>query len=152
MKKLQSFVGYFWAVIALVIAPATFLGYHYFARTLADTTGMKINPRFSGGEVVEVVDHGAYKTSIHRPVFDALVGQTKEGFVQIRWDPAAGLPAVIHEKIDFNTDGREDFTITLNTGTGEASLTKNNPDVIALEKSYRLRDGWAVRVLLKRKI
>jgi hypothetical protein len=152
MKKLQSFVGYLWAVLALVIAPATFLGYNYFSRTLADTTGMKINPRFSGGEVVEVVDHGAYKTSVHRPVFDALIGQTKEGFVQIRWDPAAGLPSVIHEGIDFNQDGREDFIITLNTSTGEASLSKSNPEVIALEKSYHLRDGWAVRVLLKRKI
>ncbi len=150
MQTLKSFFGYTWAVLALIIALATFLGHTYFGRTLAETTGIRVNPRYSGGEVTKVIDHGAYSTSIHRPVFDALVGQTKEGFVQILWNPAAGLPRVIREGIDYNQDGREDFIVTLNTKTGEAALIKSNPAVLALEKTYHLRDGWAVRVLIKR--
>lgn len=150
MKKLKSILGYLWAVGALLMTLATFFGYDYFSRTFADTTGIKVSPWYTGGEVVSVIDHGTYRASIHRPVFDYLVGQTKEGFVQINWAPAAGLPGVVREGIDYDRDGREDFIVTLNTATGEVALLKNQPAVIGPGKTYRLRDGWAVRVHLKR--
>jgi hypothetical protein len=150
MRKIKSFFGYTWAVLAMLIALATFLGQMYFSRTLAEATGIRVHPRYSGGEVASVIDHGVYSTSVHQPVFDALIGQTSEGFVQINWSPAGGLPAVIREEIDCNSDGRKDFTVTLNTSTGEATLIKNDPAVIGLQKTYRLRDGWAVRVQLRR--
>jgi hypothetical protein len=150
MKKLKSFLGYTWAVAAIIIALATFFGYDYFSRTLAALTGVTINPRYSGGEIMKTIDHGDYKIAIHRPVFDALIGQTKEGFIQINWEPAAGLPPVISEGIDYNADGKDDFVVTLDTGTGETAITKNDSAVLDIEKSYHLRNGWAVRVLLKR--
>lgn len=150
MKKLKSFLGYLWAVSAIIIVLATFLGYNYFSRTLASATGVTVNPRYSGGEIIKTVDHGNYKTAIHRPVFDALIGQTKEGFIQINWEPAAGLPQVISEGFDYNNDGKEDFVVTLNTATGETTLAKNNSAVLDIGKSYRLKNGWAVRVLLCR--
>ena len=152
MKKLKSFLGYTWAVAAIIITLATFLGYNYFSRTLAVATGVTVNPWYSGGEIMKIVDHGNYKTAIHRPVFDALIGQTKEGFIQINWEPAAGLPQVVKESFDYNGDGKEDFVVTLNTSTGEATLAKNNPNVLGIEKSYHLRNGWAVRILLKRQL
>jgi hypothetical protein len=150
MKRLKSLLGYIWAAAAIVIALATFLGQNYFSRTLASATGVTVNPRYSGGEIIKTVDHGNYTTAIHRPVFDALIGQTKEGFIQINWEQAAGLPPVIKEGFDYNSDGKEDFIITLNTSTGEATLAKNNPNVLGIEKSYHLRNGWAIRVLLQR--
>jgi hypothetical protein len=150
MRKLKSFLGYIWAVAAIIIALATFFGYNYFSRTLAAATGVTVNPWYSGGEIVKTVDHGNYKTAIHRPVFDALIGQTKEGFIQINWEPAAGLPPVIREGFDYNSDGKEDFSLVLNTTTGEVALIANNPAVLSVEKTYRLRNGWAVRVLLRR--
>jgi len=152
MKIMKSILGYFWAVFALFIALATFLGYNHFSKKFAETTGLQVNPRFSGGAVVAVVDHGAYQTSIHRPVFDDLIGQTKEGFVQINWAPAAGLPPVIREGIDYDRDGREDFIVTLDTATGQAMLIRNHPSVMGLDKIYHLRDGWAVRILLNRQV
>jgi hypothetical protein len=150
MKKLKTILGYIWAVAAAIIVLATFFGNDYFSRVLASATGITVNARYSGGEIIKTVDHGNYKTAIHRPVFDSLIGRTKEGFVQVNWDPAAGLPSVIKEGIDYNSDGKEDFIITLNTVTGQTALAKNNSDVLAGEKSYRLRNGWAVRILLKR--
>ena len=150
MKKLQSIMGYVGAVAALFIVLATFFGNGYFSRTLATATGITVSPLYSGGNIVKVIDHGAYKTSIHRPVFDSLIGQTEKGFVQINWDPAARLPSEIKEGIDFNGDGQEDFVVTLNTATGQAALASANPAVLSIEKSYRLRNGWAVRVLLTR--
>jgi hypothetical protein len=149
MSKQKSFLGYTWAVAAIIISLATFLGYNFFSRALATSTGITVNPWYSGGEVMKTVDHGNYKTAIHRPVFDSLIGQTKEGFIQINWEPAAGLPPVIREGFDYNHDGKEDFVVTLNTVTAETTLAKSNSAVLNIEKSYRLRDGWAIRVLLK---
>lgn len=150
MSKLKSFLGYTWAIAAMLIALATFFGYNYFSKALASASGVTVNPRFSGGEIVKTVDHQHYKTDIHRPVFDALIGQTKEGFIQINWSPAKGLPQVISESFDYDNDGKEDFVVVLNTTTGEATLTKSNPAVLDIKKPYRLKNGWAVRVLLKR--
>jgi len=143
-------MGYTWAVAAVIIALATFFGHNYFSKTLATATGVTVNPRFSGGQILKTIDHGSYKTTLHRPVFDSLIGQAKEGFIQINWEPAAGLPPLIREGFDNNQDGKEDFAITLNTTTGEAILLKKSPDVLDIGKSYLLKNGWAVRVLLKR--
>jgi len=41
------------------------------------------------------------------------------------------------------------FVVTLNTATGEAGLAEMNSAVFGIEKSYRLKNSWAVRVLLK---
>jgi hypothetical protein len=150
MSKLKSFSGYTWAVAAIIIALATFFGYDHFNRMLAALTGVTINPRYSGGEVMKTIDHGDYKTAMHFPVFDALIGQTKEGFIQINWGPAAALPQVISEGIDYNADGKDDFVVTLDTATGKTMLTKNSSAVLDIGESYRLRNGWAVRILLKR--
>jgi hypothetical protein len=150
MKKLKSLLGYIWAAAAIIIALATFLGQNYFSRALAAATGITVNPRYSGGEIVKTVDHVNYKTAMHRPVFDALIGQTKEGFIQINWAPASGLPQVISEGFDYNSDGKEDFIVTLNTDTGKATLASSNPAVLGIDKSYHLKNGWAVRVKLER--
>jgi hypothetical protein len=150
MRRLKSLLGYTWAVAAIIIAPATFLGQNYFSRVLAAATGITVNARYSGGEIMKAVDNGSYKTALHRPVFDQLFGQTEDGFIQINWEPAAGLPQVVSEGFDYNGDGKEDFVVTLNTSTGKAILAKSNPAVLDIEKSYRLKNGWAVRVLLKR--
>lgn len=150
MRKFKSIMGYTWAILAFIIALVTFLGNDSFSRELASATGITVSPWYSGGEVVKTIEHGAYKTSLHRPVFDSLIGQTKEGFVQINWDPTAGLPPEIRESIDYNGDGKEDFVIFLNPATGEVKLTAGNPSVLSVDNAYRLRNGWAVRVRLKR--
>ncbi len=151
MNRLKSIIGYAWAILAVLIAPVTFLGHGALSRTLADVTGVTVHPRYSGGEVVSRIDHGPYSTSIHRPVFDALVGESKEGFIQMTWAPASALPERLEEPIDYNRDGRVDFAVSLNTATGEAALVKSHPTVRKPVKSYRLSDGWAVRVRLIRR-
>jgi len=149
MKKIKSILGYLWAAATIVIVLATFMGNNYLSRALALATGITVHPKYSGGEVRKIVEHGSYRTFIHRPVFDALIGEKKDGFIQIRWEPAASLPKVISEGIDYSGDGREDFIVTLDTATGKTTLVKNNQAVLNGEKSYHLSNGWAVRVLLK---
>jgi hypothetical protein len=150
MKTLKGILGYIWAFLAIFIALATFMGHDYFSKGLASATGVTVSPWFSGGEVARTVDHGAYNTYLHRPVFDALIGERRKGFIQLKWEPYEGLPPVIKEQIDYNGDSRADFFITLNTQTGDTTLTAQSPTVLSVERSYRLKKGWAVRVLLKK--
>ena len=149
MNKIKSIAGIIWAIITIFIVLATFMGNDYFSRKLASAIDIAISPWFSGGEILKTIDHGTYKTIIHRPVFDALICEKRQGFIQLNWEPFAGLPPVIHEGIDYDDDNRDDFFITLNTKTGDASLKKYNATVLSVEQSYKLKKGWAVRVLTR---
>lgn len=148
MKTLKSILGYLWAAPAVLIVLAAFAGNGYFSRQLAAATDIKVNPRFTGGEIVKTIDHGAYRMDLHRPVFDGLLGARSSGFIQIDWHPAAGMPQRVQEKIDYNNDGREDFQLVLDTRTGKAGINPYSPTVRTTPESYKLKDGWAVRVPL----
>lgn len=156
MTKLKSVLGYTWAVFCFLIILATFLGNQKFSQALSRAPFMKINPLYSGGEVEKIVDHLTYKTLIHRPVFEALIGESAEGFVQVKWVflPGGGfkdLPNPIFEKIDYDFDGKDDFEINLNTQTGNASLKAFNLSVLSVRLTTKLSDGWAVRIDLRNK-
>lgn len=150
MKTIKAILGYIWAVLAVFIVLATFMGNDYFSAQLASATGITVSPWFTGGEILQTADHGVYKTHIHRPVFDALIGEKREGFIRLNWEPYAGLPPVVQETIDYNGDGKEDFLITLNSKTGDTSLIAYDPTVLSVEGPYRLTKGWAIRVVLKK--
>jgi hypothetical protein len=150
MKTLRSIAGYSWAFLALFITLATFMGSPYFSRKLASASGVTISPWFSGGEVAAIRDHGSYTTKIRRPVFDGLISERKSGFVQIDWESEGALPAEIEERIDHNSDKAHDFTIRLNTSTGKVQLTAYDSSVKSVERVYRIKKGWAVRVLLRK--
>ncbi len=113
---------------------------------LARYTGVKISPRFSGGEVVLVKDHGTYTTSVHRPVFDGLLGERREGFVQVDWEPVTALPGTIREEIDVFGDGTSELQLILNTADGRARYENRPPAVRGNPKPARRRSGWAIRI------
>lgn len=148
MKRALSFLGYTWAVLCIFVAVATFLRLDQFAPALASITGIKVSPRYSGGEVKRIVEHDGYRTLIHRPVFDGLLSDRKSGFIQVNWEPAATLPPTLVEEVDYDGDGLADFLIRLDTRTGAAALVPHNGTVISVEGVYRLRNGYAVRVML----
>jgi hypothetical protein len=86
MLRLKAILGYAWAAAALILAMATFIGSDAFSRAIAGT-GIKINPRFSGGEVDTTIIRNGYRVSVHKPVFEALVGRSRSGFIQVDWKP-----------------------------------------------------------------
>lgn len=146
--RLQSFFCYIAAVLTLIVALVTFIGMNFFSHKLVGATGLKISPWFSGGEIVRTIDRGAYKTSQHRAVFDGLIGQKAEGFVQIDFSPPADLPDKIDEKIDFDLDGKIDFALEYDVIGNTAVLTAYNPRVLSLAGCYVLKERRAVRVRL----
>jgi hypothetical protein len=150
MNRLKSILGHTWAILALPIMLATFMGLDYWAKSLAKITDVKISPWFSGGEIIRTFPRENYMTKLHRPVFDGLFGERKEGFVQVNWMPLGeNLPPVINEEIDIDGDGTNDFRIQFNTLTNRAYLTDHSDRIIGIEAVYNLGKERAVRVQLR---
>jgi hypothetical protein len=149
--RVKTFFGYTAAVLATVAVMAILLETEYFARKLGDVTGQKTAPKYTGGEIVRIIEHGKYKTLQHRTVFDRLVGEKTEGFVQIDYVPLNALPDKIVDDIDFDLDGQADFRLEYNVPENSAVLTSFSSRVISLEGCYMLRERRAVRVKLLNK-
>ena len=151
MARLKSVLGYTVAALCIPIMIAVVLGPRVapLGQAFISATGLKTSANWTGGEVVQTLEHGTYQTDVHRPVFDALIGEHKKGFVQVAWRPPEALPARIDEEIDADADGRADFRIELETATKQASLTPYSPNVIELQGVYDLEETLAVRVRLK---
>jgi len=152
MQRIQSILGYSWALLAIPLVLATFVGMQAWAALLARSTGVQVSPWYTGGEVARTVPHEGYETRIHRPVFDGLLSARKQGFVQADW-VATGtrglLPDPIDEKIDFDGDDQPDFTVHLSSQTGATKLSSLAPAVIGLDRSYLMEKQRTIRVSVR---
>ncbi len=151
MKRIRKFLAYVWALMAVPILLATFMGNHVWAGKLVNSTGLKVSPLYTGGEVAQTIKHEGYETLIHQPVFDGLLCERKNGFVQVGWKATGDkLPELIDDTIDFDNDGNNDFRIKLNTMTNTGQLDGNSPEVVSLGKVLVLKNERIVRVSLKK--
>lgn len=149
-KKLKAVLGYVMAAAAFIIVIITFVGNDALSRIFARATGITVSPRYSGGEVIKTIDHGAYRSLIHRPVFDGLFSDRASGFIQINWYGQPPWPRKIEEAVDYDSDGTVDFTVTLDTQNLAADLSMQNPLVTGVQQTYRLDRGFAVRIALNK--
>jgi hypothetical protein len=148
MSKLKAFLGYTAAVLSPLIVIVSFMGLDYLAKPFIEATGLEVSANYTGGEVVQTVDHGAYEVAIHRPVFDALIGERREGFVQIDWTPLHALPSQLDDEIDVDRDGEMDMRLQVDVANEQTRLTAYAPWVLEVEGTYRLPEALAVRVTL----
>ena len=153
MKRFQIILGYGWAALTLPLLLAAFIQMPLWGRLLATSTGVKISPRFSGGEILRTLEHDGYETRVHRPVFDGLFCDRSRGFVQVDWmprGPRTQLPAQIDETIDYDGNGQPDFRVQLDIRGRSATVAPLSTNVLGLERSYHLAKGEIVRVLLRK--
>ena len=153
MQRTKSFLGYAWAALALPIVLGTFLGMPHWAKLLATSTGIKVSPRFSGGEIVHTNLHEVYETRIHRPVFDGLISERPQGFVQVDWmqrDHQAKLPLEIEETIDYDANGIPDFYAHIDTRRAVITIKPMAENILGLARSYFLENGAVARVELRK--
>jgi hypothetical protein len=148
LKSVSAYTAAALGIPIMVVALASFAGFDLGGPFLA-ATGLKTSANWTGGEVTQTIDHENYRTEVHRPVFDALIGKRREGFVQVAWRPADALPARIDEEIDAEADGQADFRVELDTGARKATVTPFSPDVMELQGVYDLGETLAIRVKLK---
>ncbi len=150
MTTFKTILGYSAAGLSLLITLVTMVAWMFgWGQAFIDRTGLVLAPNYSGGEIARTVDHGTYQTEIHRPVFDALIGERAEGFIQVAWRKAEALPARIDETIDAVGDDQPDFSISLDTTSRQAALTPLSPNVLGLEGVYQIGETLAVRIKLR---
>lgn len=151
MTRLKTLLCYTWALMAIPIVLATFMGMNFWAQKLVAFTGLEVSPWCTGGQVAHTIKYNQHQTLIHRPVFDGLIKEKRKGFVQIKWVPNESvLPKHINEEIDFDLDGRNDFRIKLDTETNETELQKFNKEVVSSGEVLVVGNERIVRVELKR--
>jgi hypothetical protein len=150
LKTIKSILGNAWAILCLVIVLATFVGLNFWARVLANGTGIQVAPRYSGGEVKLSTDHVTYRTLVHRPVFDGLLSERRSGFVQIDWVPKEKqvLPALIEEDFDVDHDGSIDFSVRLDAAAARADLNKKKEWVLSADNVIGIDGEMILRVQL----
>jgi hypothetical protein len=148
MKKLKSFFGYFIAALGVPALLVLFMGSSTWMNLLVSSTGLEINPLYTGGHVARSYQQDGMQISIHEPVFAALIGESREGFVQIDFGtkPAAKN---IDTDVDYDNDGQADFRVTWDTSTQNTVITPLSPLVLGLEGTFELDKSYAIRVRLK---
>jgi hypothetical protein len=150
MKILKAICGYTLAVLGVPLILIGIMGPSAGLDELfISATGLTLSPWIDGGEVVQTIDHGTYQTHVHRMVFDALIGERKEGFIQVGWTPLDALPAHIDEEIDADGDGQADFRVEVDTANKESTLTPYASWVLELEGTYKPEGLLMVRVYLR---
>lgn len=148
MPTFRSILGYTWAVLCALLIPIMFFGFGFWPQALVESSGINVSPWFSGGEVRQTIAHQGYRTLVRRPVFDGILGERGEGFIQIDFTPEENkaFPPIITEEIDVDGDGTADFRIRTETSSGKTDLTSMKPWVKGMEQSLRADKDVIVRI------
>ena len=148
MKKIKIIAGITWAFICLILMLILFPGLNSFSASLAKLPFMKINPNYSGGEVARQMISAGCTLDIRKPVFDGLLGERKNGFVQIDW--RGNVPDKISDTVDYNLDGITDFCIIIDRLKSKTDLTGISDKVGDISVSTPTSYGWAARIEVKK--
>lgn len=146
MKKIKIIAGISWAFAGLILIIILFPGLTSFSVSVSKLPFMKLNPRYTGGEIAHQIIAENCTMNIRKPVFNGLLRERNSGFVQLDWHGT--IPDMINDSIDYDHDGKKDFCIFIdrkNSKTVLAPLSSRVKDVaISTPTSF----GWAVRVRL----
>jgi hypothetical protein len=144
MKKLKIIAGITWAFLCLVLILVLFPGLNSFSGSVSKLPFMKLNPRYSGGEVAKQIVAESCTLDVREPVFNGFFGERNKGFVQLDW--RGTLPETIKDSIDYDNDGIKDFCIIINTKDSKSVINPFNSKVKDVIISTPTSYGWAIRV------
>ncbi len=148
MKKIKLVSGLIWAFLCLILVLALFPEMNALSGSFARLPFMKINPNYTGGEVVNHIELKNYSINVRKPVFDGLIGERRKGFVQIDWH--GSIPDVLDDTIDYDQDKRPDFRIHLSKAKTVTEIETFNSKAGRVITSTPASFGWVVRVEVKK--
>jgi hypothetical protein len=144
MKKVKIIAGVCWAFAGLILIVILFPALNGFSVSVSKLPFMKLNPRYTGGEVSRQIITGNCTLDIRKPVFNGFLKESKSGFVQIDW--RGSVPEMINDSIDYDNDGKKDFCISVNRTASKSNLEIFNNRVNKILISTPTSYGWAARV------
>ena len=148
MKKVRIIAGICWAVAGLILIIILFPGLNGFSVSVSKLPFMKLNPRYTGGELATQLISEKCTLDIRKPVFNGFLKERNSGFVQMDWHGI--VPGKIIDSIDYDNDGKKDFCIEVNSTNSESGLEVYNDKVKKIIISTPTSYGWAVRVGLSK--
>jgi len=100
----------------------------------------------SGGDTARSIVYVDYTLYIHEPVFDALIGESAKGFIQLDWEWNDSIPVAVKDTIDYDMDDQIDFIIGIDPSSNQVDLIPIQPLVTEITNEARIENGWIVRV------
>ena len=144
MKKVKIIAGITWAFLCLIMILVLFPGLNSFSGSVSKLPFMRLNPRYSGGEVAIHIIAESCTFDVRKPVFNGFFRERNKGFVQLDW--RGTLPETINDSIDYDNDGINDFELVVNTKDSKSVINPFNKKVKDIILSTPTSYGWAVRV------
>jgi hypothetical protein len=148
MKNIKIIAGICWAIAGLILIIVLFPGLNSFSVSVSKLPFMKLNPRYTGGEVAKQLITDKCTLDIRKPVFNGFLKERNSGFVQMDW--RGTVPEMIKDSIDYDNDGKKDFCIVVNRTKPESVLEVYNNKVKKILISTPTSYGWAARVGLSK--
>ena len=144
MKKVKIIAGISWAFFCLILIIILFPGLNSFSLSVSKLPFMKLNPRYTGGEIADQVISKSCTLDIRKPVFNGFLKERNLGFVQLDWHGT--IPDIIKDSIDYNHDGIKDFCVLIDRKNSKTVLDPINRKIKGVLISTQTSYGWAVRV------
>ena len=148
MKKIKIIAGITWAFLGLFLIIILFPGLNSYSVSVSKLPFMKLNPRYTGGEVANQIVAENCTLDIRKPVFNGFLKERNSGFVQLDWH--GKVPEMINDSIDYDHDCYKDFCIFIDRKNSKTVLNPLNRKVKGVAISTPTSYGWAVRVELSK--
>ena len=144
MKKVKIIAGISWAFFCLILIIILFPGLNSFSLSVSKLPFMKLNPRYTGGEIAYQVISKSCTLDIRKPVFNGFLKERNSGFVQLDWHGT--IPEIIKDSIDYDHDGIKDFCVLIDRKNSKTVLDPINRKIKGVLISTPTSYGWAVRI------
>jgi hypothetical protein len=149
VKLLLAALGYVWALVLVLAVPMFFITYDYTSGLTAELPFMKIHPRYSGGEILHTFETNDAIWKQYRPVFDGLVSERADGFVQIRLIDKKKSQGPAPHAFDINGDTIPDFILSANLSKEvPIEITELGSNVGKISEWAYVEDGIIIRIAL----
>lgn len=137
MRRIISFISYSLAILATPFILATFIGMSQWQQLLIQLPFMKLDPVYTGGNVIETISDSTYTIDVHEKIYPGWHLKGKTGFVQIEITSNDTLANTL-DIADIIIDGKH-------TGLNLSATTANATNM-TISAWCKTEKGWILRV------
>lgn len=139
MKKITSFLAYFWASLGSLIILVAFIGMSGWQQLSLRLPFMRLDPQYSGGAIIDTVINNNQTIYVHENVFPGVFSQSKTGFIQLD---------VLGTNID--TIKIDSILINNNLTSIYAIIDKAKADNFEVVNFAKMYDKWIIRLKVEK--
>lgn len=139
MKKITSYLAYFWASLGSLIILVAFIGMSGWQQLSLKLPFMRLDPQYSGGAIIDTVINNNQTIYVHENVFPGVFSQSKTGFIQLD---------VLGTNID--TIKIDSILINNNLTSIYTTIDKAKADNFEVVNFAKMHDKWIIRLKVEK--